>query len=223
MDIIINEDNLALDPYFVLGLIPILSYSDPKSDKSSILTDNKGKSGIYVWRNKINGKIYVGSSVNLSKTLVNYFNESYLTSLKEFMIIYKALLVYGFDNFSLEILEHCDSSVVIEREQYYLDLLKPDYNILKITGSSLGFKHSLETKLKMKTRLHTKQVKDKIGAKNYKITPVVVFNKQTGLSTKFISMKKAAEFLNTSTTMVGIYIKNKKLFKGIYHIEKVIG
>lgn len=30
-------------------------------------------------------------------------------------------------------------------EQFYFDLLKPDYNILKIAGSSLGFKHSEKT------------------------------------------------------------------------------
>ena len=32
--------------------------------------------------------------------------------------------------------------MVIEREQYYLDLLCPEYNILKIAGSSAGHKHS---------------------------------------------------------------------------------
>lgn len=48
------------------------------------------------------------------------------------MIIYKALLVYDYVNFTLEILEHCESSVLLEREQYYIDLLKPNYNILKI-------------------------------------------------------------------------------------------
>ena len=56
-------------------------------------------------RNKINGKIYIlGSNVNLSKRFKNYFNESYLSKLKDFLIIYKILLVYGFENFTLEIL-----------------------------------------------------------------------------------------------------------------------
>lgn len=35
------------------------------------------------------------------------------------------------------------------REQYYLDKLKPKYNILKIAGSSLGYKHTSITKAKM--------------------------------------------------------------------------
>lgn len=50
------------------------------------------------------------------------------------MIIYKALLAHGFDSFKLEILEYCDSSELIKREQYYIDLFKPEYNILKVAG-----------------------------------------------------------------------------------------
>jgi group I intron endonuclease len=50
----------------------------------------------------------------------------------------------------LDILEYCDISTVIEREQYYLDKLKPEYNILKIAGSRLGCKHSSETIINIK-------------------------------------------------------------------------
>jgi len=38
---------------------------------------------------------------------------------------------------------------IISREQYYLDLLKPKYNILKTAGSSVGFKYSEATKAQM--------------------------------------------------------------------------
>ena len=55
------------------------------------------------------------------------------------MIIYKSLLAYGYENFTLEILEYCDPAFILEREQYYLDTLKPEYNILKVAGSSLKF------------------------------------------------------------------------------------
>lgn len=37
----------------------------------------------------------------------------------------------------------------LEGEQHYIDLLKPEYNILKKAGSSLGFKHSEETLKKL--------------------------------------------------------------------------
>ena len=33
----------------------------------------------------------------------------------------------------------CEQSELITREQYYIDLLKPEYNILPAAGSLLGF------------------------------------------------------------------------------------
>ena len=38
-----------------------------------------------------------------------------------------------------------DKKELTNKEQYYIDLLEPEYNILKIAGSSLGFKHNKET------------------------------------------------------------------------------
>ena len=35
--------------------------------------------------------------------------------------------------------------LILEREQYYLETLSPEYNILKLAGSSLGYKYTEET------------------------------------------------------------------------------
>lgn len=121
-------------------LNPLLVYNDLKSDKKSILSDNKGKAGIYMWTNLVNGKRYVGSSVDLSIRFRKYFSTSYLEDFEGIMLIYKALLAHGLENFKLEILEYCQASEVIEREQYYMDLLNPEYNILKVAASPLGVK-----------------------------------------------------------------------------------
>lgn len=65
---------------------------------------------------------------------------------------------------------------MIEREQFYIDKYKPEYNILKVAGSSYGFRHSeaskelisqlakgrrfsTETLLKMKERTILEEVK----------------------------------------------------------------
>jgi group I intron endonuclease len=64
-------------------------------------------------------------------------------------IIYSAILKHGYIHFSLDILEYCEIAVLIAREQYYLDLLKPKYNILKVANSRLGSKQSEETKIKI--------------------------------------------------------------------------
>lgn len=62
------------------------------------------------------------------------------------------MLKYGYSNFNLEILEYCEPSDAVSREQHYLDLLQPEYNILKNAGSTLGYKHTEETLVKFRAR-----------------------------------------------------------------------
>lgn len=117
----------------------------PKS-VPSILKENKGKSGIYMWTQLESSKCYVGSAVDLSKRLKNYFNVSYLKSeiTVSRSLIYRALLKYGYNSFKLEILEYCEKDKLLYREQYYLNTINPEYNILKTAGSVLGLKHTKE-------------------------------------------------------------------------------
>jgi group I intron endonuclease len=131
---------------------PVKSYENADTDKFQIINENRNKAGIYRWVNLKNGKTYIGSSVDLGKRLQKYYNYNYLIDPKRNMIILKTLIKYGYSNFKVEILEFCNKDEVLAREQYYLDLLKPEYNILTAAGSSLGYKHLEETKVKMKTR-----------------------------------------------------------------------
>ena len=135
-------------------------YEDAYSMKKSIIKDNKNKSGIYKWTNKLTNDIYIGQSVDLSKRFIRYFNLSYLKN-RGTLIISRALIKYGYSNFSLEILEYCNIPDLTEREQYYLDTLNPRYNTLKIAGSSLGRKHSEEAKAKISKALKGVYVKEK--------------------------------------------------------------
>lgn len=57
----------------------LIVYENLLITKKQILQDNKQKCGIYKWINKINGKSYVGSSVNLSSRLSSYLSNNYLT------------------------------------------------------------------------------------------------------------------------------------------------
>jgi hypothetical protein len=50
--------------FLLCALIPIKSYSNAETNKATILQDNKDKSGIYMWRNLINGKKYIGSAID---------------------------------------------------------------------------------------------------------------------------------------------------------------
>jgi len=56
-------------PFLLAAIIPIKSYSNAEAEKAKILKENKNKSGIYMWKNIINGKQYIGSAVDLSNRL----------------------------------------------------------------------------------------------------------------------------------------------------------
>ena len=121
----------------------IITYSNCELEKNRILKENKNKAVVYRWTNNVNQKTYIGSSVNFSVRLYKYYSVKHL--MKHNTAIHNALLKYGHSNFTLDIIEYCEGVDPIIREQYYLDLLRPEYNILEQAGSSLGFKHSEET------------------------------------------------------------------------------
>lgn len=61
-------------------------------------------------------------------------------------IIYSSILKYGYSNLSLDILDYCEANFLISREQYYIDHLKSEYNILSTARSRMGSIQSQETK-----------------------------------------------------------------------------
>jgi group I intron endonuclease len=94
--------------------------------------------------------MYVGSSVDLYRRFQEYYNIKYISRAAKSSLICKALLKHGYSRFSLDILEFCNSSDVIAREQYYIDNLKPEYKILQVAGSLFGYKHTQESLAKMR-------------------------------------------------------------------------
>lgn len=86
----------------------------------------------------------MGSGTCISDRLSTYYSEKSMKIklIKGKSAIYSSILKHGLPKFRLEILEYCEKvkAVILLREQYYLDLLKPEYNLLKIAGSSLGYK-----------------------------------------------------------------------------------
>lgn len=129
--------NLAAGTKLPNSVIPVIIYDNADIYMLKAVKDNKNKSGVYRWVNKVNGKSYVGSSVNPAIRFKNYRSFRYLSTNK--MLISKALLKYDYSKFTIEILEFCESSEAILKEQYYLDLLKPEYNVLRTAGSRLGY------------------------------------------------------------------------------------
>jgi hypothetical protein len=135
-----NFSPISSDKLNLIYHIPVIYYPDAKEQKQRLFKDNKTKSGVYCWTNKMNGKKYIGSSINLRRRIYDYYSLKKL--IKSNVIISRALLKYSFENFQLEILEYCEPDLCTKREQYYFNLMNPTYNILKIAYSLKGFKHS---------------------------------------------------------------------------------
>ena len=57
---------------------------------------------------------------------------------------------YDYTNFTIQIIEYCDPNKVIAREQNYLDVIRWEYNILRVAGSRLGVPHTALTKKKLR-------------------------------------------------------------------------
>ena len=129
----------------------VMFFNNVQESKRAIYKTLKGKSGVYLFINNITKDLYVGSSITLSKRMTSHFylaNSDKATNI----VLSRAMRKYELKNFSLGILEICASDTVVcsELEQKWMDYYKPRYNVLKVAGSSSGFRHSIDTINKLK-------------------------------------------------------------------------
>lgn len=115
-------------------------------------------SGIYQIRNIVNNKKYIGSAVNFMKRWRGHKNDLN-KNIHSNPILQAAWNKYGESAFVFEIKEIVPKKnlstvdfrnlLVHDREQYYLDIIKPEYNVCLQAGSHLGVVRSVETLKKM--------------------------------------------------------------------------
>lgn len=141
----------------------------------------KNKSGIY--KLIINKKIYIGSAINLKLRLRQHYNDL-LANRHRNIHLQRAYNLYNKIDFDIiEIIN--DHKDLIIKEQFYIDKLNPDYNISRIAGSQLGFKHTNETKLKLS--------KIQIGKKLSEETRLKMSLSRKGVKFKDSHRKKLSE------------------------------
>jgi hypothetical protein len=155
------------------------------------------QSGIYKIINKINQKIYIGSSKNIRKrwkahrTLLNkekHYNEYLLAAYKK----------YGKENFIWEVVEFINVDKLQEREQYWINFFKSSdrekgYNLCPAAYSNLGLKHTDESRRNMSLahlgHKHTPESRKKISESQYKT--VYQFDLQGNFIKKYDSLLNA--------------------------------
>lgn len=99
--------------------------------------------GIYKITNKINGKTYVGQSIDIKRR----FNEHRYISSESNESLKLAYKKYGRENFEFEVIEECSEEMLNEREIYYIKILKPKYN--RTAGGTGCLNHRVDKKTRM--------------------------------------------------------------------------
>lgn len=212
-------DNDSLKDKF----LPAATYINVESSKVRILEDNQKKSGVYMWENRLNGKKYIGSAVDLSRRLSRYYLPVFMQSQLARggkSAIYSAILKHGYLDFSLSILEYCEASRVLEIEQKYMDLYKPEYNLLLIAGSRQGQKASDETRAKMSKSFQGRVVSDE-ARRNIAAaagTSVIVLDLKTNTSTKYVSISDVGRHFGVYAKKINRCIRSNKLYLDRYQI-----
>ncbi len=116
--------------------------------------------GVYQIKNLINNKFYVGSTtISFSQRWSQWRSD--LKRNKGSCYLRASWNKYGGDAFEFSILEIVQEiENVISREQYWIDTLKPEYNLAPVAGNNIGSKRSEETRKKLS--------EGKIGYRNHR-------------------------------------------------------
>jgi len=166
------------------------------------------KAGIYKIINIVNNKIYIGSSVNLKSRKYNHFDDLSKNKHKN-RHLQSSYNKYRKENFKFEIIEYIEvienkkelKSILLEREQYYINLLIPDYNICRVAYSLLGVRRTKEfiekLRLRMKGNEYSKgKKKSEKSARNLGVWIRSKPVRNIDTNKEFTSMREAANYYN---------------------------
>lgn len=115
---------------------------------------------IYAIKNTITNDLYVGSALRFNNR--KYYHIYDLENNKHHSpILQNSWNKYGSDAFVFSIIEDdINNSILLEKEQYWINKLHPRYNICKIAGSPIGIKHTQVSRNNMSASHKGKTLKE---------------------------------------------------------------
>lgn len=98
---------------------------------------------IYKYTNKINGKVYIGQTVDEERRIKNH-KKLYGDSL-----FHRAIKKYSFDGFDYDVIERVDESLLNQQEIYWISYYKSNdiqfgYNLTSGGEGTRGYKYTEE-------------------------------------------------------------------------------
>lgn len=99
--------------------------------------------GIYIYRNKINQKVYIGQSTNIERRIKEHNSRAFQVNSGDYNSnLSKAIRKYGLDNFEISTITSCSKEELDNLEIYYINyyqsyLKEKGYN-MTLGGNSNG-------------------------------------------------------------------------------------
>ena len=101
---------------------------------------NKTACGIYIIKNIVSGRCYIGATTDLHHRLAQH-RSSLERGVHQSVLLQRAYDKYGVDAFDYDVLEYCTKFQLLARERYYIKTRFAQYNIVGRVHRKRGPKH----------------------------------------------------------------------------------
>lgn len=112
-------------------------YMGPTKETLNRIIGKEKTSGIYKITNQLNGKVYIGQSVDVHTRLTNHIKAAIGIGTIAHQLVHDAMAADGIENFTFEIVEKCDKEYLNKKEKLWIETYASDkYGYNRTSGGS---------------------------------------------------------------------------------------